>query len=148
MRIQKQKYEHDPEQGIYGDCYRTCVAMILDMDRDVVPHFSKQCHIYPDGPSATQRLRDWLKLKNLGVFSVTLSGEHKIEEVLDILGNSSFDIPFMLIGESGKYKDVGHVVVVRNGAIVADPSGSGIVGPIADRYWLEVISVLNGDVLT
>lgn len=35
----KQKYRHDPENGVFGDCYRTCLAYILGFDRDSVPHY-------------------------------------------------------------------------------------------------------------
>lgn len=148
MKIQKQKYEHDPKNGVYGDCYRTCVAMILDMDRDDVPHFSKLALLNPEGPSASQYLREWLKSKNLGVFSVVLSGDNTIGEVLKMLGHIVNDVPIMLIGESGRYEGVGHVVVVKNGEIIADPSGSGIVGPSEDFYWVEIICVLDGRLLT
>lgn len=147
MKIQKQKYEHDPENGIYGDCYRTCVAMILDMDRDTVPHFSKMAALNPDGPSASEYLRQWLKPQNLGLFSVVLSKHNTTEEVLEMLGHIENDVPFMLIGESARYKGVGHVVVVKNGKIIADPSGSGIIGPSEDYYWVELICVLNGSLL-
>lgn len=36
MRIQKQKNLHNPEAGIFGDCYRTALAVLLDMDADPI----------------------------------------------------------------------------------------------------------------
>ena len=36
--FQKQANRHDPENGIFGDCYRTCLAGLLGVDRDSVPH--------------------------------------------------------------------------------------------------------------
>lgn len=38
MTPQLQRYRTAAD-GAYGDCYRTCLAMVLDMDRDDVPHF-------------------------------------------------------------------------------------------------------------
>jgi hypothetical protein len=39
MRFQKQMFYHRPELGIYGDCQRTCIASMLDMDKFDVPNF-------------------------------------------------------------------------------------------------------------
>ena len=41
MRPQQQKFKHDPANGSYGDCFRTALACILDLDRDEVPHFNE-----------------------------------------------------------------------------------------------------------
>ena len=30
---------HKPADGIFGDCARTCMAMILGLDRDSIPNF-------------------------------------------------------------------------------------------------------------
>lgn len=39
IKRQKQAFLHKPEEGVYGDCYRTCIACLLGIDRDAVPHF-------------------------------------------------------------------------------------------------------------
>jgi len=41
MRPQKQKFAHKPDEGVFGDCFRTALAAILDLDRDDVPHFNE-----------------------------------------------------------------------------------------------------------
>ena len=43
---QRQLVAHDPGEGRYGDCQRTCIAVILGLDAADVPHFV-------DDPAAT-----------------------------------------------------------------------------------------------
>ena len=30
---------HKPEEGLYGDCHRACVASVLELPSEAVPHF-------------------------------------------------------------------------------------------------------------
>ena len=59
MLLQNQTVKHDPENGLYGDCYRACVACLLNLEVDQVPHF------YHDGCNSEigdKRCREWLEL--------------------------------------------------------------------------------------
>ena len=147
MKIQKQKYRHDPDNGVFGDCYRTCVAMLLDLDRDDVPHFSKDADLDQDGIDATQRLREWLKPRGLSTFIVLYPDEHDLEEILQATASMNPGLPMMLVGESKRYAGIGHVVIIQDGKILADPSDSGIKGPINGYYWVEIVCILNGRAL-
>lgn len=33
------KHAHDPANGVFGDCLRACIASLLDLEADSVPHF-------------------------------------------------------------------------------------------------------------
>jgi hypothetical protein len=39
MKPIDQEFMHDPEKGIIGDCFRACIASILELDINEVPHF-------------------------------------------------------------------------------------------------------------
>src|SRR5437879_5835280 len=39
LRMQKQRFQHDPDGGVWGDCHRTAIACALGLPRDEVPHF-------------------------------------------------------------------------------------------------------------
>src|SRR3546814_14399554 len=52
MTPHPQLIKHDPENGAYGDCQRTCIAVILDLHPSEVPHFC-------DNPLADRDSPDW-----------------------------------------------------------------------------------------
>ena len=51
----------DPENGIYGDCYRTCVACFLEIEPQNIPPITN-----PDLSKYEDELNDWL-IKNYGL---------------------------------------------------------------------------------
>ena len=52
MTPHNQLIKHDPENGMYGDCQRTCIAVILDLHPSEVPHFCED-------PTATRHDENW-----------------------------------------------------------------------------------------
>lgn len=40
MRFNTQTILHNPREGLVGDCWRTCIACLLDMEPSEVPHFA------------------------------------------------------------------------------------------------------------
>lgn len=42
MRQITQRILHDPAAGINGDCFRCCVASVLNLDYESVPHFMER----------------------------------------------------------------------------------------------------------
>lgn len=42
MRPQPQGILHDGAAGVMGDCWRTCIASILEFERDSVPNFVEE----------------------------------------------------------------------------------------------------------
>lgn len=132
MKPQKQAFLHKPEIQQYGDCMRTCMAVMFDLDRDDVPHFLSEGL---ESDRFKQRIDEWLEM--MGYHEVNLVFTQTLESVLDWMKNLNPNVYYLLAGQS-KNK-VNHVVVACNDKIVCDTSidNSGIVGPTTEGYyWL------------
>ncbi len=135
MRPQKQRYHHDPDNGSYGDCTRTVFACLLDLDRDVVPHFGAD---EPPVHVRSNHERAWLAEQGLVEVTIPYTGE--LAEILCAFGANNTGMHYMLSGTSRT--GCAHVVICRNEKIVWDTSltDSGIIGPCSSGYYF--ISVL------
>ena len=136
--IQKQKFRHKPDEGQFGDCHRTCVAVVFGVDKELVPHPYKNGEI--DGDDAWTVIDKWT-IDNFGVksFCVLYPGDLERDEVIKSVSIMNKDMPFLLSGTSRT--GVGHFVVCMNNEIVCDPADSGIVSPSGDYWWIHVFSV-------
>lgn len=132
---------HDPTNGKYGDCQRTCVAVILDLHPSEVPHFCDNPHATRGDPEWwSTRQEKWLAGRGLGVATFAYSGDTQLEQVMLWTSKQSPTVPMILLGKSSL--GCNHVVVVMDGKIVCDPSGNGIVGPAIENVWeVSVITV-------
>ena len=105
---------HKPGEGAVGDCWRTCIACLLNApEATYVPHFMEQVqHLYPMGGWEALRLaRTWLRDElNLDL----------IESPLDFAVESG--APYILTVQS-KVGDWGHCVIARGREVIHDPSG-------------------------
>ncbi len=135
MRRQKQRFAHNPAQGSFGDCLRTAIACVLDLDRDEVPHFN-------DGSSDTEkcgeRANAWLASHELVLIAVPYPGEMPMAELLAQQEILNPGIHFLLSGMSRT--GVNHCVVATSKGIDWDPSlaDAGIIGPCDDgNWWLD-----------
>lgn len=140
MIKQKQAFLHDPANGLFGDCYRTAVACLLNLQRDEVPHvFHDGCK----GPVADARMNDWLKIKGITQFTMALDGAISLDELLNsVLWANNDKVEYLLCGTSRN--NTAHVVVCRGNEIIWDPAidDSGIVGPAEDGFWwISVIAI-------
>lgn len=144
VKSQLQLIQHCPEEGRWGDCQRTCIAAILDMDATEVPHFCDAPHYDKDHEEHWQARQDrWLAERGLGTFIVAYDGSASMDDVLGWTSRQSPAVPMILCGTSRR--GCNHVVVVLNGEIVCDPSGSGIVGPSQENTWeVSVIAATRG----
>jgi hypothetical protein len=131
------RVKHDPDAGTYGDCVRACVATILDLDTDAVPHFY---HDNPTGEVGMQRMRDWLAGRGLAPYVSALPPD-PLADILDHMGQYNPTVPYMLYGSTSDGGD--HVVVCRGGEIVHNPAwyGCRIVGPASVGHWQIVVLV-------
>jgi hypothetical protein len=50
MTPHKQRFRHDPANGIYGDCWRTAIACLLDIQPEEIPH---EHRVYADNEQQT-----------------------------------------------------------------------------------------------
>lgn len=146
MTPQKQKFLHKPSEGSYGDCFRTTIAILLDLDRDDIPHFG--CLTGPDDGGFAEQLRqtrEWLSAKGLTFLCWPIPGDADWREVGD-WGWFPRDQHFVLMGQS-KVAVAHCVVASADGGVVCDPSleDSGIIGPCKPEgvYWLGVIAKMT-----
>ena len=134
MKILEQSIQHNPPE-LYGDCFRTALASILNLERDDVPHFNdgKPCDNY------WELVNDWLSHRDLVMFSVAF--EAKLPDVLSYMKRVNQDLYYLLAGKSPR--GCSHQVVALNDTIVCDPAphGGGLVGPCIedDLYWVNVL---------
>lgn len=136
MKFQKQKFLHKPDEGIFGDCIRTCLAILMDLDAEDVPHF------FATGTFDQDAYDAWLRDNGLHVITVTFPGETPQENVMFTADRMGGGLPYMLSGHSRTPSN--HVVVAQGNEIVCDPSltDSGIVGPMKNPdgstvWWIE-----------
>lgn len=141
MTPRAQLIAHDPSAGAYGDCYRTCIASILDLETEAVPNFFGDAESYENPDIGIARREAWLAARGLVMTTFAWSGEAMtLADVLSVSGHGQPHSPIILCGLSSL--GCNHAVVVMGGKIVCDPSGNGIVGPLKEGNWeLEVIAV-------
>ena len=135
LRYQKQKYKHDPDSGVYGDCHRTCVAIVIGVDRDEVPHFGEN-----GIEGFKSKEREYYKDNEIVEIQMIYDGELDLMRVLKFVENMNPGQCFILGGMSRT--GVNHSVVCQNGEIFCDPSidDSGIIGPMSDgHYWVTFL---------
>lgn len=122
--------KHDPPNS-YGDCVRACVASILNMPAELVPHFY---HDGCDGVEGTRRMRAYLATLGYGLNGVQYSGEALVTEVLEIMRENATDIYYILIAANASGD---HAIVCKNDQIEFDPAWfvEPIIGPHSDGLW-------------
>jgi hypothetical protein len=133
--------------GEFGDCYRACIASILEMPPEQVPHFGA---LSTDSEEMKVQLRAWLADRGLALFENWVSGQWSLEKVLKLFSKDSPGAPFILHGEAAikGAGDINHAVVALDGKI-HDPSGAGICGPCVNiegerlHWWIDVITLAN-----
>ena len=135
MKLQKQLNRHFPERGIWGDCLRTAIACVLDLDPVDVPHFNDRSDGRTD-EDVGRLLNDWLRGRGLAIITVSFNGETSLDDVLTAAGFGSMGLPYLLSGFSRT--GCNHVVVCQGYEIIWDPSltDSGIVGPMNNGFWM------------
>lgn len=144
MTPQKQKNRHKPEEGLIGDCHRTCYACLLDMDRDSVPNFGEVgFDISKEGGGNRREFsaacKAWLTSQGYAEFMVGFGAT--LQEVQDFMRECNPGQYYILGGLSST--GVNHSVIGCDDQIVWDPSlnDSGIVGPCEPDglYWITIL---------
>lgn len=125
LTYHKQLFRHDPESGQWGDCARTCIACLLGLAPEDVPHEHRDMSaaehnaLYDAFLHERGITRVWIGLK-----AETVAG------AVDWASQWSNGLPFILSGESPR--GTNHVVLGHAGKIIHDPhpDGGDIVGPM------------------
>ncbi len=137
MTPQKQLNRFGMGNGQTGDCHRTCIAMILNMHRDDVPHFMDGVPPglpadHPLSLAAEKREVDWLAKRRLTPVSVPFPGEFPLDLLLEQYKALAKDSPFILGCTSGL--GTAHSVVIHKGEVY-NPNDGYIDGPMPDGHW-------------
>ena len=130
MIPRQQTYQHDPDNGIYGDCARTCLAALLNKTQDEVPHF-----LWDNCDNVTFNRRIDIFLRSVGLTRRVWT----LPSTVDFGGVMNYIIsmfPGQYVSLCGMSRSgVNHQVLVMDSDIVLDPSANGIVGPADDGNW-------------
>ena len=136
MKPLHQLYRHDPENGVFGDCHRTAIACLLDMNPANVPHFYEIAH----KRKLAGQDRDW---------------REDVEEFLNLHGYTQVDVLFggdleglfayMQDRNPGQYYLLGgkserglpHTVICCGGRFEHDPHPANMFlqKPFEHGYW-------------
>lgn len=132
MRHHKQLFRHDPANGVYGDCFRTAVACLLDLDPQLLPH--DHCEL-EDGEQM-RRMNAWLARRDLVLINFGFPADRPVADLLASMVHAvGRECRFLLSGASPR--GTCHVVVAHPTGIIHDPhpDGGGLVGPCPDGFW-------------
>lgn len=122
------RVKDDPPES-YGDCLRACVASMLDLDAEAVPHFHR------NGPDSAARgwdeMADFLRTRGLYPF-VTRSEDDPREQLAEC-GH------YLLCGSTRSGSN--HVVVCNGDSVAHNPAWvpCELIGPCDDGYWTIIV---------
>jgi len=139
MQLHKQLFPHDPAGDQYGDCFRTALACLLDLEPSSVPHFM---HDGTGEDSVWARVNEWLAPRNLAHCTFAVCGD--LSDVFRMMSSVNAGAYYLLAGSSSR--GFNHQVIALNDAILHDPSPSdaGLCGPCDDGYyWISFLVPLN-----
>ncbi|WP_458763646.1 hypothetical protein [Cupriavidus basilensis] len=142
MTPQKQLIDHDPANDKWGDCWRTCIACLLDLHPSEVPNFAEG----GDQARGDRLARAWLKARGYNLVKMCM-----LAQFTEAAADWFDDTPYILCGQSPNIPGVAHCVIGRGAfETIWDPacSGLGLAGPWVDEndnrvYWVEFIVPLQ-----
>lgn len=131
---------HDPENGVWGECFRSCIAALLrPVTLEDVPHIFDNGR---DAAAAYGLLDSWLAERGLAYFQLPVMCEHPAD-VLEFVGRYYYTGQHWILGGKSA-RGIGHMVVCEGASIVFDPSGAGIASPIDEEtssYFIGIIAL-------
>jgi len=115
---------HDPENGTYGDCFRACIASLLERDPKDVPHFCG----YDDSKEITGKwnidVNKWLAQYGFAYVEWPVSSQEDYEPFFKQREENHPNYPLyhVITGNSPNFENTSHAVVGKNGKVFHDPS--------------------------
>lgn len=143
---QKQLINHDPSNGQFGDCYRTCVAVVLGVAASAVPHVCEKGWCNEDDLDGLIAMREYLRGIGFGISKSVFHGDLSWRDFKKWMGRLNPDTAIIVTGETTK--GTNHCVVMIGGEVVCDPITGGpnrspfCNSALADgerHWWVEVI---------
>ena len=141
MKYHKGRMAHAPALGMWGDCFPTSLACVLDMEPEDVPHFFAELDDSDD--EECDRRNEWVRewLVERGYYNIDLFYQSDdLETLLGHFGAMNPDIVYLLTGNTDS--DVSHVVVCKGGSIIHNTAGNlHLTGPCpkSGMWWLQII---------
>lgn len=137
MIYNKQLFRHDPDNKVFGDCHRTALACMLDLQPSEVPHFYES----GDPLEFDRLLKEYLTSINL--CEVNFPFLNELDAVLNHMGFLNKNVYYILGGTSPR--GTSHSVVACGGEIIHDPhpDGGNLVCPMSDGYYWITVYVPN-----
>lgn len=143
----KQLHRHAPDEGLIGDCWRTCIACILGLKPTEVPHFFADTWPDKTGERGRDLCNEWLKSRGLTLLELCLDASDK-----HTAKRFPANVPYILTGKSNNYDGVNHCVIATGlYEQIWDPSPFA-TAPLApcvcevtgsQYYWLEFLVPIN-----
>lgn len=131
---------HDPDNGQYGDCFRACIASLMELPIKEVPHFM-HCNSPEEAKDDTEamiKLWKWLKPQGLGffVYTAATAPEHLHAWQDYFLLKLNPDTHHIISGYTAR--NTFHSVIGKGGHMVHDPypSGIGLLQPSEENPWV------------
>jgi hypothetical protein len=120
----------NPERTEAGDCFRACVASILERPLDTVPHFFPgSARRHGDLPAKGNRDAGLVRATRDGLRHPAVVGRHAGSRRWACSATAIPDLYYILIGQTRK--GVNHAIVCRGNYVAHDPArpAIGLAGP-------------------
>ena len=130
--------------GQNGDCFRCCIASILELPARNVPHFYQ--NVANGGyttPEEDRRVVAWFQALHMSYFETGY--KQNFYSMMQFMGDLTPDLTYVLSG--GTADHFAHSVVCRGNQIIHNPASETIADPLprpcADGYYRVGIIVRN-----
>ncbi len=135
MKPVEQTIMHDQEKGVIGNCFQACIASLLEIPLEEVPHFVEGNQ---DAYFWRKELNVWLAPRGLSFVEIWCPNLANFRWYADEqLANVGY---YVLSGPSPRQKNVEHAVIAKGGEIVFDPHPSKAGLADGDDYrWIGLM---------
>ncbi|NJC36400.1 hypothetical protein GGR60_000890 [Xanthomonas arboricola] len=129
-----QLFRHEPHNEIYGDCHRTAIACLMDLEPWQVPHFAQLAATQP-GYDWEAAVAEFLETHGLCSVDVSFGPDNGVEGVFAYMQSRNPGIRYLLGGMSPR--GTNHTVVACGGGYDWDPHPDGgfLVGPLTNGHY-------------
>lgn len=117
-----QLFRHEPKNEIYGDCHRTAIACLMNMEPWEVPHFVQNHYTTPNY-NVDEEVDKWLRQYGLFQLHIHFNGTDGIEPVFGYMRGMNPSVLYILGGTSPR--GTPHSVICRGAEFYWDPHPEG-----------------------